>query len=137
MFLNDASQARASAVLHATEGTDGTHEAGRQNILKCFSENPFFDTPPGDHFISRIESHRYIHEFLVKEGNPSFHTPALNPLWFTFKSNTPTIPHINSFVMLVIQQFWLQVACCRVHVNPHKLYVFEKPVCKPNKKIDI
>jgi hypothetical protein len=26
-FLNEASQARASAVLHATDGTDGTHAA--------------------------------------------------------------------------------------------------------------
>src|SRR4030042_5966063 len=34
MFLKDASQARASAVLHATDGTDGTHDAA-ESEGKC------------------------------------------------------------------------------------------------------
>lgn len=37
MFLNEASHARASGVLHATEGTDGTHDAA-ESEGKC-SEN--------------------------------------------------------------------------------------------------
>ncbi len=37
MFLNDGSQASASAVLQATEGTDGTHNAA-ESEGKC-SEN--------------------------------------------------------------------------------------------------
>jgi hypothetical protein len=31
MFLKEASQARASAVLHATEGTEGTHKAAESD----------------------------------------------------------------------------------------------------------
>jgi len=34
MFLNEASQARASGVLHATEGTEGTHKAA-ESEGKC------------------------------------------------------------------------------------------------------
>jgi hypothetical protein len=34
MFLKDASQARASAVLQATEGTEGTHDAA-ESEGKC------------------------------------------------------------------------------------------------------
>ena len=34
MFLNDASHANASGVLHATDGTDGTHDAA-ESEGKC------------------------------------------------------------------------------------------------------